>query len=499
MKELNSNQSDKYKDYIGKSLFVLSFIVLGLMIFLIIQKPFLHIDEWFTQGLMYISFKEMVHLTAIDVHPPLYYAIALIPVYLLNWLHIPYDMIFVMKMVSVAAYVVLLILSLTKIRKDYGWFAGGLFAFALIAMSNFLTTFSIARMYPWGMVFLVISFLYAREILKNPTLKNWILLAFFSVCGAYTHYFTAVSSVILYVLLFAYVLLKNKSQLKNWAISTVFGIVCFSPWFIFLYRQIKDVKGDYWIQSITVEKFVQFFASIFTDINDFYINTALAIVFLVLFIFILIQYKKSQEDSDIVLLGSLVFVGTILFGVIVSFLLRPIFIVRYLTPAMGVMWLCISIFISKFDVKKIIIPVVIVLLVFSAFNLYHQIEDISKNHEKLVEAQELLESIDSNNSVVIIDGMVKYVHFYNQLNDSIVYSGFSVGERKNASGFTKFYDDKQYRFLMPDDFTQYKNKTVYLAFRQGADIKLPDGVSREKLGKIENCKFWKLTYDGSTS
>lgn len=496
MRELEFNESEKYKEYIGKSLFVLSLFLLGLMIFLIVQKPFLHIDEWFTRGLMYISFKEMVHVTAIDVHPPLYYAIALIPVYLFNWLHIPYDMTTLMKMVSVAAYVVLYILSITKIRKDYGWLAGGLFAFALIAMSNFLTTFSIARMYPWGMVFLVISFLYAREILKNPTLKNWILLSFFSVCGAYTHYFTAVSSVILYVLLLVYVLVKNKSEIKNWVISTVFGIVCFAPWLIFLFRQIKSVKGDYWIEPITVNDFLQFFASIFTETGEFYINLILAIVFLVLFIFIVLEYKKSQEDSDVVLLGSLVFIGTILFGVTVSFLLRPVFIVRYLVPAMGIMWLCIAIFISKFDLKKVIIPVVVVLLIFSAFNLAHQIDDISKNHEDLIKNEAFLKSINNNNSVVIIDGMVKYVHFYNQLNESNVYSGFTIGEKKKAAGFTKFYDDKEYKFQMPDDFNKNKNKTVYLAYRQGSDIELPKNVSHEKVGKIENCKFWKLTYKG---
>ena len=496
MRELEFNESEKYKEYIGKSLFVLSLFLLGLMIFLIVQKPFLHIDEWFTRGLMYISFKEMVHVTAIDVHPPLYYAIALIPVYLFNWLHIPYDMTTLMKMVSVAAYVVLYILSITKIRKDYGWLAAGLFAFALIEMSNFLTTFSIARMYPWGMVFLVISFLYAREILKNPTLKNWILLSFFSVCGAYTHYFTAVSSVILYVLLLVYVLVKNKSEIKNWVISTVFGIVCFAPWLIFLFRQIKSVKGDYWIEPITVNDFLQFFASIFTETGEFYINLILAIVFLVLFIFIVLEYKKSQEDSDVVLLGSLVFIGTILFGVTVSFLLRPVFIVRYLVPAMGIMWLCIAIFISKFDLKKVIIPVVVVLLIFSAFNLAHQIDVISKNHEDLVKNEAFLKSINNNNSVVIIDGMVKYVHFYNQLNESNVYSGFTIGEKKKAAGFTKFYDDKEYKFQMPDDFNKNKNKTVYLAYRQGSDIELPKNVSHEKVGKIENCKFWKLTYKG---
>ena len=207
----------------------------------------------------------------------------------------------------------------------------------------------------------------------------------------------------------------------------MFGIVCFAPWLIFLFRQIKSVKGDYWIEPITVNDFLQFFASIFTETGEFYINLILAIVFLVLFIFIVLEYKKSQEDSDVVLLGSLVFIGTILFGVTVSFLLRPVFIVRYLVPAMGIMWLCIAIFISKFDLKKVIIPVVVVLLIFSAFNLAHQIDDISKNHEDLVKNEAFLKSINNNNSVVIIDGMVKYVHFYNQLNESNVYSGFTIG------------------------------------------------------------------------
>ena len=75
MSKLYDNIDDKYKDYLGKSLFVLSLFVLGLLVYLFVTKPFLHIDERFTMGLLDISFKEMVHLTAIDVHPPLYYAL----------------------------------------------------------------------------------------------------------------------------------------------------------------------------------------------------------------------------------------------------------------------------------------------------------------------------------------------------------------------------------------------------------------------------------------
>lgn len=496
MKKLNINDSDKFKDYLGKSLFVLSLVVLGLLVFLIIQKPFLHIDEWFTQGILNISFKEMVHLTAKDVHPPLYYAIVLVPVYLLRWLHIPFDMITLMKMMSVVPYVIIFALSLTKIRKDYGWLVGGLFAFTLLTMADFFTMFSIARMYPWGLLFLLASFLCVCDILKNPSLKSWVLLAFFSVCGAYTQYFIAISSIILYVLLFVHVMLKNKSELRNWIISTVLGILCFVPWLPFLFKQLNSVSGDYWIDAITFETFVQFFASIFMDISEFYVNLALAIIFLAIFIGVLIYYRKSKEDANIVLIGFLIFIGTILVGVTVSMVFNPIFVVRYIIPVTGVLWLCISIFISKFDLKRVIIPVVIILLLFSVANLADQINDISDNHEKLVKNQEFLKEINNNNSVVIIDGMVKYVHFYNQLNDSIVYGGFSVGEREKAKDFTKFYDDKDTKFLMPDDFNKYKNKTVYLAFRKGSDIDLPKYVSKEKVGKVDNTKFYILTYKG---
>jgi hypothetical protein len=493
---LNINNGDKLKDNMGKALFILSLFVLGLLIFLIIQKPFLHIDEWFTQGVLNISFKEMVHLTAKDVHPPLYYAIALMPVYLFKWLHIPFDMITLMKMVSVVPYVIIFVISLTKIRKDYGWLVGGLFAFTLLTMADFFTMFSIARMYPWGLLFLVVSFLYACEILRNPSLKSWILLAFFSVCGAYTHYFVAIPSILLYMLLLVHVLLKNKTQIKNWLISTVFGILCFVPWVPYLLKQINSVSGSYWIDEITFETFVQFFASIFTDTAEFYVNLALAIVFLAIFISILIYYRKSKEDADIVLIGSLMFIGTILVGVTVSIVFNPIFIVRYVIPATAVLWLCLSIYISKFDLKRVIIPVVIILVLFSVANIADQVNEISDNHEKLVKNQEFLQSINSNNSVVIIDGMVKYVHFYNQLNDSIVYGGFSVGEREKAKDFTLFYDDKDTRFLMPDDFNKYENKTVYLAYRQGSDIDLPKDVSKEKVGKVENTKFYILKYKG---
>lgn len=51
---------------------------------------------------------------------------------------------------------------------------------------------------------------------------------------------------------------------------------------------------------------------------------------------------------------------------------------------------------------------------------------------------------------------------------------------------------------MPDDFNKYKNKTIYLAYRSGSDLEIPKYVSKDKVGQIENCKFYKLEYKNQT-
>lgn len=493
MSILYVDKNDKLKDYIGKFLFILSFFIFALMIYLIIQKPFLHIDEWFTKGLLETSFRGIYHLTSIDVHPPLYYFIAMVPVYILNHLHISYDMIFVMKMVSVIPYILLFAMSLTKIRNDYGWLAGGLFTFTLLSMSEFFTMFSIARMYPWGLLFLVMCFIYACEILKKPCLKNWMILSIFAVLGAYTHYFVAVSSIVIYLLLFLNYLINNKSELKNWFISTVFGIICYIPWTFVLYKQMKSVHNSYWIKAVTPVDLAKFLSSVFTFNYELILSLVLTAIFLALFILILLQYKKSHEHNTFELFGFLVFIGTVVFGVVASIVFKPILVARYLTPSIGIIWLVTSIFISKYDVKKVVIPVVIVLLLFGAFNLYDQIGDISKNHDKLIENQKFLESINNKDSVVIINGMVKYVHFHNSLNNTTeIYPGFLVGKQK-SQGYADIFNDENHTFLMPDDFDKYKDKTVYLVYRKDAkNLDSLQNVSKKKVGQIENCRFDKL-------
>ena len=492
---MNSNETDSYyKDYLGKFLFAASMLLLLLMIGLIITKPFMHIDEWFTKGIVTLSFRDMVHVTAGDVHPPLYYATVWVPMKILNLLHIKFDKIIVMKLMSVLPYVIVCIISYTKIRKDYGWLASGLFTFTLISMSTFFTVFSIARMYPLGVLLLVCGYIAAGELLKEPKLKYWIILTATAIMGAYTHYFVAFSFVIIYILLFVQFYLTNKAELKNWISSAVYGILCFIPWMFVLYNQVVEDQGGNWSNSISFDSILEFFSSVFSGSTDSMIQIIGVIIFLALFVYVLLQYKKSPKDNEFILLGFLVLIGTVLSGIIAAVLFRTT-ADRYLIPAIAVLWLSISILISRQDFKKIVIPVVIVLLLFGAVNVFGQIDEISQNHEKLLKDQEFLKSINNNDSVVIITSKVKLVHFYNELKKAIVYEDYSIGEREWARDWARIYDNKDTKFLMPDDINEYKNKTIYIAYRDdGHEVELPSGYSLEPVGRVENCQFSKLVH-----
>ena len=466
------------------------------MVFLIIHQPFFHVDEWFTQGLLTIPFKDMAHITASDMHPPFYYVTVWLPVKILNLLHIPFDKIFVMKMMSVMTYVLLFLISFTKIRKEYGWFTGGLFALTTLSMSNLFLYFSVARMYPLGLLLLVCGYITAGEILKESKLKNWITLTIFTILSIYTHYFLGISFAVLYGLLFLYVFLKNRPELKNWFISAVLCIICYIPWIAVLLQQMNVVHNSYWIDEITFNSILEFFASAFSTSSTIAIQSAGFIIFLVLLILVSITYMKSPDDqeNEFILMGFLIFAGTIIVGVVSSFLFRPIIIARYLIPAVGVLWLSISIFISKFDFRQIIIPVMILILLFSAVNLYDQIEEISENHKYLVKDLNFLDSINNENSVVIITEQVKYVHYNQKLDKAIVYQNFSIDNREPAEDFATIYDDKDSKFLIPYDVEKYKDKTIYIANPKSNELNLPQGYSLEKVGQIERCEFSKLIH-----
>ena len=181
----------KHTHIVGKLFFALSIVMLVYMVVSSLNGLIFQIDEFFTIGILNFPVMDIITITGYDVHPPLYYMICKAVLKILNLLGLNYNLIQVLRFVSIFPYFMVLAVSYVKFRDEYGWLMAGLFPFALAVMSEFFTYFLNIRMYSWGLLFLLLSFICFKNLLVNFDKKSWFLLTLFSVLGAYTHYFVA--------------------------------------------------------------------------------------------------------------------------------------------------------------------------------------------------------------------------------------------------------------------------------------------------------------------
>ena len=121
------------RDILGYLLLGVSVVLLGRSLVLCFSNDIWY-DELFTVGMIGHSYGELVGLTARDVHPPLYYMITKFFVDLCKLLLPGVRAVAAAKIVSVLPYFVLLLYSVTFIRKRFGIFTGGVFLFCVVAM-----------------------------------------------------------------------------------------------------------------------------------------------------------------------------------------------------------------------------------------------------------------------------------------------------------------------------------------------------------------------------
>lgn len=236
---------DKYeKFFIG-----FSFLIFILMCYMYVKYPFMKVDEGYTMGMINLSVGDMISVTANDFHSPLYYLIVMFFTSL-NVFNV--DLVYVMKFASIISYLIILALSLTKIKKDYGILTSGIFLFAITSMSTFFMFYLTARSYSWSLLALLLTFIVLKDLIDSPNLKSWILLSLTSVLCAYLHYFAAISAFAIYLMLFAYLIIKNKSEIKNFFISVALAVVLYLPWMFTLFSQMSSVKKGYWIEPVSL-------------------------------------------------------------------------------------------------------------------------------------------------------------------------------------------------------------------------------------------------------
>lgn len=155
MYKLN-NFKNNSEDKLGIILFIIGLIFLIITSYIGLTKLGLWYDEFYSIAYSQLPISEMIGLGSKDVHPILYYLIYKVFVKIFTFL----DVAVVGKIVSLIPIYLIGLLSITKVRKNFGYLTAGIFFLCITTMPQLMIYSVEIRMYSWALFFVTASFIY---------------------------------------------------------------------------------------------------------------------------------------------------------------------------------------------------------------------------------------------------------------------------------------------------------------------------------------------------
>ncbi len=298
-------------------------------------------DEAFTIQLVNsLSPIDIIKGTSSDVHPPLYYLITYVFVAFFG------TSIQVYKVVSIIPMLLTMLLSIFYIKPWFGAKASALFILFLNAIPCVMEYSVQIRMYSWTIFFITLAVLSAYGYYRSQAFKHLVALTISAVCACYTHNFAMISAVFIYAILGIALIIKCKKISAKWLLSGLFVSAFYIPWLLVLYKQTNDRIGNYWISNIDKDTILGYFSDLFGSRIPY--STAMFVLLWIISIILLIfRVRKEKHTSLFALSLFAIPVLTATVGVLVSVLITPFFIARYLLPCMGLLALGFAIAFCK--------------------------------------------------------------------------------------------------------------------------------------------------------
>ncbi len=366
-------------------------------------SPSIWTDEAFTLALIDHSYIESIVLTANDVHPPLYYLLLKVFVQILSLIAPGLDSVIIGKLFSAVVFAVIYLVGLISVRKEFGSLVGGLFTLIMMTFPPIMEYGVEIRMYQLAILFVSLAYMELHLAVKyGVRKKHWTAFAIFSICAAYTQLFACLAIGMLYLCALIWIGLfsgqRKKTLWKPFFKCIISMAVCFLPWLIVVIRQFMMLQEDYWIDPISRYDIPIYWKFLFP-----YIFLGIFVIAIVVSAIIFCMIKKISFDTVYYgLTGLAVVFLVICCGVAVSKLLKPIFAIRYVVPAMGAMWLGIVILavaVSKHPILKAAVTgVIITAAVMGIIGFYNS------ETELRTYSDEVLEFLDKHEGAGFISG-----------------------------------------------------------------------------------------------
>ncbi len=459
MKTLN----DKWNNLIGYSFTLLAVFVLGLVIAGCFGTDIWY-DELFSVGMTSHSYKDIVKITANDVHPPLYYFYVKLIHDICGILMPQISEIVVLKLASILPAILMFIIGFTIIRKEYGKKVMGLFLFLFMSMPQLASYMVEIRMYSLASFFIMVAFLMTIRIVdrKGNVKVSFLFLFLCGIFTAYTQYYACVSIIALYLALLIWIVqqTEKRTYLKYWIFNVLASIICYVPWLFILKNQLEKVSDNYWILPLTLRsifgciKFI--FLPVSYDVKVDYILAVLMILISMLAFILFMKKKPSKNQLFFVISGCFMLAFVIATGFVFSALNRPIFVYRYMIPCLPVIWLIIALLLDDMIKKKWTLILLIPFVMAGYFSIKGFYVEEHKKVEQMKITKEALEKIPQDAIIITNFDHVQAISAYYLKNKIYLYGGALdplVPLMYENSGY--MCDDKKVKELV------LENKNVY--------------------------------------
>ena len=418
------------------------------------------LDETYSIDIVHLSLPDMIRTTASDVHPPLYYLILRIVSKIFGGQDFSYHL------VSIIPYAIILVFAVTKINKTFGKIPAAF----LITFSSLLTTslrYNVeVRMYAWGTLFALLSFYNLYQIFATDKKSSYIFFVITSLCAAYTHYFLLITMAGLYAVLLIATLIKRKSSFKKVLYTYLFTIIGYTPWLVVLLKTMKKTSEGFWMTDIPSFKdcLLSFFAGRLQIILIFVLVICTAVV--LLFDTEILKFENDDNNkkklsfslkrmtlsflSWWIIAGYIALFATILFGLGVSYIIRPMFLIKYAYPSTILVWLILGVCISKLKFSRVIAAVLLLAILATGLLSY-----VSVYKEDRATLKLSTETLSKTTSLITEDDVILAEERHFEDGVANYYYGTKDCRTITASGdnFETLEQSKKYWLFLSDTIT----------------------------------------------
>lgn len=234
------------------------------------------------------------------------------------------------KLFSWCSFFICLLVGCRFIREECGKVSCVAYCLMLVGTPLILEKSVEVRMYAIAYAFIIASAVLSYRVICDDTkMRHWIGFVIFGLMAAYTHYFTLLSLVLIYVeLIIWFIINKNIKKIVYIFACSAMMVLGYGPWLAVIFRQTNSETTS-WIPAVDsrLAPIRDLFDTHGVQIKFYMMYLVIALTAIAIAIFVAKKDEKAFWAIGCILIPWIIMV----FGEVFQIYARPILVDRYMS------------------------------------------------------------------------------------------------------------------------------------------------------------------------